>query len=120
MMENKDCIFCKICRGEIPCEKIWESEEFLAFADANPIGVGHTLVIPKKHFETLLDLDKEFSEKYISALQSVGKILMKKYNSDGFNVVLNNGQSAGQIVGHVHFHILPRKKGDNQQGIFIG
>ncbi len=115
----EDCVFCKIIKGEIPCEKVWENENFIAFLDANPVGEGHTLVIPKQHFETLLSLDEKFSSGYIQALQEVGKVLRDKYNSEGFNVILNNGKAAGQIVEHVHFHLLPRKKGDNKRGFFI-
>ena len=116
----EDCIFCKIVKGEIPCEKIWEDENFLAFLDAHPIVEGHTLVIPKEHFEKLIDVDGETSSKYIGALREVGRVLIEKYSSDGFNVVLNDGKSAGQVVGHVHFHLLPRKEGDGKKGIFIG
>jgi len=117
-MDN-DCVFCKIAKGEIPCEKIWEDEDFIAFFDAHPVGEGHTLVIPKKHFNDLMSLNEEISVKYFKTIQKVGKILMDKYNSSGFNLILNNGVAAGQVVGHVHFHLLPRKKGDNKRGIFI-
>lgn len=117
---SKECIFCKIVKGEIPCDKIWEDENFLAFLDINPNAEGHTLVIPKEHFEKINDLEGIYSEKFISAISEVGKILMEKYNSEGFNVVLNNGKSAGQIVPHVHFHVLPRKEGDNKKGLVIG
>jgi histidine triad (HIT) family protein len=112
-----ECIFCKIVKGEIDSVKIWEDEDFFTFLDANPAREGHTLIIPKEHFNSLMDLDEETSEKCISAIKKVGKILMKKYNSDGFNVVLNNGESAGQIVNHAHFHILPRKEGDKKKGL---
>ncbi len=115
-----DCIFCKIIKGEIPSKKIWENENFLAILDVKPVGEGHTLVIPKKHFNNFLDLDAEISLNYINVLQKTTKILMNKYNATGFNIVLNNGKVAGQLVGHVHFHILPRKEGDNLRGIFIG
>ena len=115
-----ECVFCKIVKGEISSEKIYEDNDFISFLDAKPVGVGHTLVIPKKHFDNLLDIDENFSSKYISAIQKTGKILMDKYNVDGFNIVLNNGEAAGQLVHHVHFHVLPRKKGDNKRGIFIG
>ena len=114
-----ECIFCKIAKGEIDSVKIWDDEDFFAFLDANPEGEGHTLVIPKKHFDDLMSLDKEISKKYIGAIQKVGKSLMKKYNTTGFNVVLNNGKAAGQLVGHVHFHILPRKEGDNKRGLSL-
>ncbi len=115
----KDCIFCKIAKGEIPAEKVWEDKEFVAFPDANPKGEGHTLVMPKKHFKTLIDLDENTSKKYLNIIKKTGEILMKKYNAEGFNIVLNNGEAAGQVVKHVHFHILPRKKGDNKKGISL-
>lgn len=115
------CIFCKIVKGEIPPGKgkIWEDGNFISFLDLNPVEEGHTLIIPKKHFDNLMNLDEEISEKYIGAIQKVGKVLMKKYNADGFNLALNNGKAAGQLVGHVHFHLLPRKEGDNQKGFYL-
>jgi histidine triad (HIT) family protein len=119
-MTNENCIFCKIVKGEIPSVKIWEDSEFISFADVKPVGEGHTLVIPKKHFNTLMDLNKDVSERYINAIKKTAEILIKKYNADGFNAVLNSGEAAGQIINHVHFHLLPRKKGDKKRGIFIG
>src|SRR3990167_5597860 len=98
---NENCIFCKIVSGEIPAIKIWEDSEFISFADIKPVGEGHTLVIPKKHFNTLMEVDEHFSKRYINAIKKAGKILMEKYNANGFNAVLNNGESAGQIVNHV-------------------
>lgn len=115
----KECIFCKIIRGEIHSQKIWEDENFLAVLDVFPVGEGHTLLIPKKHFSNLLDVEKNYSEKYVDALKKVGTKLMKKYDSSGFNIVLNNGADAGQVINHVHFHLLPRKKGDDKKGLFI-
>jgi len=115
-----ECIFCKIVKGEISAEKIYEDEEFMAILDINPVGEGHTLVMPKKHFDDLMSLDNNISSKYVEVIQKVVRILIGKYDADGFNVVLNNGEVAGQVVKHVHFHILPRKKGDNKRGIFIG
>lgn len=116
----KDCIFCKIGRGELPSEKIWENSKFLSFKDIHPVGEGHTLIIPKKHFDDFIDLDKEFYEEYLGAIKKTAKILIKKYHAEGFNLVLNNGKVAGQIVNHVHFHLIPRKKGDKKQGISLG
>ena len=119
-MSKENCIFCKIVAGEIPSIKIWEDSEFISFLDTKPIGEGHTLVVPKKHFNTLMDLNKNVSKKYIDAIRKTGEVLMERYSSDGFNSVLNNGEAAGQVVNHVHFHLLPRKKGDKKRGIFIG
>ena len=118
IMEN--CIFCKIVRGEIPAEKIWENENFVAFLDVRPVSEGHTLVIPKKHFENLFVLSDEVSQEYIFVLKEVGKLIIKKYNADGFNISLNNGKSAGQVINHIHFHILPRKINDGKRGIYTG
>ncbi|HUW43668.1 MAG TPA: HIT domain-containing protein [Bacillota bacterium] len=111
----EECIFCKIVKGEIPSEKVWEDSEFISFLDAKPRIKGHTLIIPKKHFNTLMDLEDDISKKYIGAIKKTGKILMEKYNAGGFNVVLNNGKVAGQIINHIHFHLVPRKKGDKKQ-----
>jgi histidine triad (HIT) family protein len=116
----KDCAFCKIAAGQIPTQKVYENKNFIAFLDTNPRGEGHTLIVPKKHFSSLIDLDKETSENYISTIKEVAKILMDKHKADGFNLVINNGKAAGQIIEHAHFHLLPRKEGDNKRGIFLG
>ena len=111
----EDCIFCKIAKGEISSENfIYEDEDFVAFLDVNPKTEGHTLVIPKNHFNTFMDLDEDTSCKYLEVIKKVGKILMEKYNASAFNVFLNNGKEAGQVVDHVHFHLLPRKEGDGK------
>ncbi|MDO8516821.1 MAG: HIT domain-containing protein [Nanoarchaeota archaeon] len=112
-MENKkDCIFCKIAQGEIKAEKIYEHDNFFAIPDANPIVAGHSLIISKKHFENTLDLPASLGMELLDAIKRTSEILIKKYNATGFNVVNNNFESAGQIVKHVHFHIIPRKKND--------
>ena len=118
--KNENCVFCKIAIGEIPCDKVWENEEFISFADINPFREGHTLVIPKKHFNNLMDLDENTSKKYLNAIKKTAEILIQKHNTDGFNTILNNGKSAGQIINHIHFHIHPRKRGDKKRNIFVG
>jgi histidine triad (HIT) family protein len=110
----------KITSGKIPATKIRENPEFIAFADIKPVGERHSIVMPKKHFKTIIDLDNDTSQKYFGAIKNAGKILMDKYNKDGFNSVLNNSESAGQVIQHVHFHVFPRKKGYNKSRIFIG
>ena len=110
---EKDCIFCKIAKGEIPIEKkIYENKSFFSIPDANPVVEGHSLVISKKHFETILDLPDSLGPELLDCVKKTSSKLIKKYKSDGFNVVNNNYESAGQVVKHIHFHILPRKKGD--------
>jgi histidine triad (HIT) family protein len=105
---EKDCIFCKIVSGEIPCEKVIENDDFIVIKDANQKVEGHSLVIPKKHYKVFLDMPKDlYCGLFDAAREAVGNL-----GSDNFNLVINNGKIAGQLVPHVHLHILPRKKGD--------
>ena len=103
----EDCIFCKIVKGEIPSEKVYEDENVLAFKDINPAAPIHVLVIPKKHIENVLKIEKEDS-KILSGIFESFKEIAKKMGieEDGFRVVSNCGKDAGQEVMHLHFHIL--------------
>lgn len=107
MTEEKDCVFCKIARKEIKVKIVEESDNFLAFPDANPKVEGHTLIISKKHFVNLLELSALLGNELLDIIKKVGL----RYKQD-FNVVVNTGKEAGQLVMHFHLHILPRKKGD--------
>lgn len=108
-----DCIFCKISCGEVPSERIiYENVSFFSVYDTKPSIEGHALVISKKHFNTALDLPKSLGPELLDCIKNTAMIVIKKYKCNGFNVVNNNFESAGQIVDHVHFHILPRKKDD--------
>ena len=111
-MKN-DCIFCAIAEGEIPSFKVYEDELVLAYLDINPFSKGHTLVIPKKHSAGLLDTDDETLAIIIARVKKVASHLKEKLGCDGFNIVQNNGEAAGQTVRHVHFHIVPRWNGDD-------
>lgn len=103
-----DCIFCKIIKKEIPCHSVYEDQNILAFLDVHPHTQGHTVVIPKKHAVRIFDLeDKEMSELFI-AIKKVMGILDKKLNPDGFNVGWNHNTAGGQVVPHLHIHIMPR------------
>lgn len=104
----EDCIFCKIVKGEIPCTKIFENDKVLAFLDIMPVSPGHTLVIPKEHKETLLDLPEETIAELGKVLKKVSKAVMATMEADGFNIGMNNYKAAGQLVPHAHFHIIPR------------
>jgi len=104
------CIFCKIINNEIPCYKIYENNHVLAFLDISPATLGHTLVIPKKHYEHILDLDDEIAEEIMKAVVNVTKILHNKLNVVDFNLENNNGVLAGQEVKHYHMHVIPRYK----------
>jgi histidine triad (HIT) family protein len=103
----KDCIFCKIIAGEIPCDKIYEDDMVLSFKDINPGAPCHFLIIPKKHIDSLNDISEEDS-KIIAHIFIVAKKLVVLYKIDksGYRIVSNCGVDAGQSVKHVHFHVL--------------
>jgi histidine triad (HIT) family protein len=107
-----DCVFCKIAKGEIKSEKIYENDNFFSIFDVDPQVKGHVLVISKKHFETILDMPASLGSEFLDCIKKTSLELVEKFKADAFNVVNNNFESAGQIVKHVHFHILPRRKGD--------
>jgi histidine triad (HIT) family protein len=108
----KDCVFCKISRGEIPSKKIYENDNFFSIFDANPLTEKHCLVISKRHFVNALDLPSTLGLEFLDCVKkTVGKLLA---DFDGFNLVVNNFESAGQIVRHFHAHILPRRSGDGK------
>ena len=107
----EDCIFCKISKGEIPCNKVYEDEEILAFRDINPIAPVHILVIPKKHIASLLEVDKEDGRLIAKIYETINKIARDlEFEKDGFRVITNCGKDAGQEVMHLHFHVLAGKK----------
>jgi len=101
--------------GQIPITKIYEDEVVLAFLDIGPISDGHTLVIPRQHFEQLHDCPGRLLGQVGSHLGKIAKAVASGMNSDGYNILCNNGRAAGQLVEHLHFHIIPRNSGD---GVF--
>ncbi len=109
-MEN--CIFCKIVAGDIPCHKIYENKDSLAFLDIKPHAKGHTVVIPKKHAVTLFDLDDNAAQELILDIKKVMEKLRDVLYPDGFNVGWNQNTAAGQVVPHLHIHIFPRYNAD--------
>ena len=114
-MSVDDCLFCKMVAGQIPVTKIYEDEVVLAFLDIGPISDGHTLVIPKQHFEKLHDCPAELLGRVGSRLGKIAGAVAAAMNSDGYNVLCNNGRVAGQLIEHLHFHIVPRSVSD---GVF--
>ena len=104
-------IFTKIIQGEIPCEKIIETDAEIAFLDIMPCAAGHTLVIPKLEVMRLEDLPETKAISLMLTLQQVAKAVSVSFDGIDYNIVLNNGANAGQEVEHVHFHVLPRAKG---------
>ncbi len=108
------CIFCKIVQNDLPCHKIHETENVLAFLDINPMTLGHTLVIPKKHIQCIEEADEETMTHIAITLPKIANLLKEKCGAKGFNYLSNSGAISGQLVNHLHFHIIPRY-GDNDQ-----
>lgn len=105
-----DCVFCKIIDGEIPGNIIYESDDVVAFLDANPVSKGHTLVVPKKHVE---DIHGAEEMQYMwDALVKVSDAVEQAFDLEGINIAQNNGEAAGQEVFHLHFHVTPVYTGD--------
>jgi histidine triad (HIT) family protein len=103
-----DCIFCRIINGEIPAHRVYEDDFTLAFLDINPATRGHTLVIPKQHTADLFSLSTESACAVMQTTQTVARILHNTLQSDGLNMIQNNGTAAGQVIFHYHVHLLPR------------
>ncbi len=107
-----DCIFCKIVAGEIPSLKIYEDEQVLSFLDIGPLAEGHLLVIPKVHYERLDEMKAEDIQAVASVLPRLAKALTEATGAQGYNLLQNTGECAGQVVPHVHFHLIPRMPND--------
>jgi histidine triad (HIT) family protein len=112
---NADCVFCKIIKGEIPAYKVYEDEFVLAILDINPLSKGHTLVIPKRHYARLTEMDERFYEGFMRGLQKVLRLIESKLSKD-YNIIVNQGKKANQEIEHLHVHIVPRY---GQEQIFV-
>jgi len=106
------CIFCKIVEGELPSYKVYEDKDVLAFLDINPTKAGHTLVIPKKHYANMEEVSEDDLKKVIVAVKKVGQSFKNGLGVDSYNIVENNDPAAGQIIPHIHFHLIPRYDND--------
>lgn len=107
-----DCIFCRIVRGELPAIKLYEDDEVLAFMDIGPIVEGHALVIPKQHFDPLTAVPPALLGRVMAVVQKVAAAQVAGLQAEGVNVHQANGACAGQVVPHVHFHVIPRFRQD--------
>jgi histidine triad (HIT) family protein len=107
-----DCIFCDIAAHKSDAEIIFENEKFVAFLDINPINYGHTLVIPRAHYDNFLTIPGEELEELTKLTQYLSGAVKRALNANGFNIISNNGASAGQSVFHFHYHIIPRFDND--------
>ena len=107
-----DCIFCEIAARTSEAEIVFENEKYIAFLDINPVNYGHTLVMPKKHFDNFLTVPAQNLEELTKLTQYLSGAIKRALKADGFNVISNNGTSAGQSVFHFHYHIIPRYEND--------
>lgn len=110
----KNCIFCQIATGQSKAWKVYENKSVSAFFDYNPVSEYHTLVIPRNHYENIFDVPENELKNIIVAVKRISKIYEKKLGIRDIQIVSSSGQAAQQDVFHLHFHVVPRKKGDNQ------
>lgn len=111
-MRDDNCIFCKIANGEIPSATIYEDEDFRAILDLGPASKGHALLLPKEHYADLFALPDETAEKVLPVAKKIVSRMKDVLGCDGYNLMQNNGECAGQTVFHFHMHMIPRYKDD--------
>lgn len=116
-MKSENCIFCKLANGEIPTATLYEDEDFRVILDVSPAAKGHALIIPKEHYANLYELDDELAAKVLVLAKKMITKLTEILGCDGYNIVQNNGEAAGQTVFHFHLHMIPRYKDD---GVGLG
>ena len=102
------CIFCDVINGKLPCYMIYEDDDCLVILDKYPIDNGHSLIITKKHFEKIIDMNTDDVSRLFSKIPKIANAIIKATDADAFSVAQNNGKAAKQIIPHVHIHIIPR------------
>ena len=107
-MHDKDCLFCKIVEGKIPCSKVYEDDDVLAFLDISQVTRGHTLVIPKEHYDNFLTVPKSVMHKVMDVAQRIGQADIAVLGAKGINILSNVNKEAGQSIYHFHVHVIPR------------
>ncbi len=113
-MKQDNCIFCRIIAGEIPSYTLYEDEKFKVILDVGPATRGHALILPKDHYANLYELPEETAAEVIKLAKKMMALMTDKLECDGFNIVQNNGEVAGQTVNHFHMHLIPRYKNDGE------
>lgn len=112
-MKDEKCIFCKLANGDIPTATLYEDDDFRVILDAGPASKGHALILPKEHYANLYELDDELAAKVLVLAKKMITKLTDILGCDGYNIVQNNGEAAGQTVFHFHLHMIPRYKDDH-------
>ncbi|MCR4686936.1 MAG: HIT family protein [Lachnospiraceae bacterium] len=113
-MVKDDCIFCKLANGVIPTNTIYEDDSFRVILDLGPATKGHALILPKNHYANIYEIPEDVAGEVMKLAKKMATHMTEKLNCDGFNLVQNNGEAAGQTVFHFHYHLIPRYKDDNQ------
>lgn len=114
-MKDNDCIFCKLANGIIPTRSVYEDDIFNVIMDASPATRGHVLILPKEHAANIYELPEEIAGQAFILAKKLATHMTDKLKCDGFNIVQNNGETAGQTVFHFHMHLIPRYKDDQQK-----
>ena len=107
-----ECVFCQIVAGKIPCSQVYQDDQLLAFLDIGPVSEGHCLIIPKQHFNRLDQCPAGILAALAQKLAVIAPAVVKAVNAEDYNILNNNGRCAGQLVEHIHFHIIPRRAND--------
>lgn len=113
-MKKDDCIFCKIANGEIPAKTLYEDEMFRVILDLGPATKGHALILPKDHYANLFELPDETCGDVMKLAKKMATRMTERLHADGFNIIQNNFEAAGQTVMHYHLHLIPRYVDDGQ------
>ena len=114
-MKNDNCIFCKIANGEIPSKTLYEDEKFRVILDLGPAAKGHALILPKSHYADLYELPEDTAADAMILARKMAARITDRLQCDGFNLMQNNGETAGQTVFHFHMHLIPRYRDDGQK-----
>jgi len=117
VIDTEECLFCKIVKKEIPAEVIYDDADFISFLDINPRNPGHALVIPKKHYETILDMPEREIGDLMLMVRKIAAAVKETMKADGISVGQSNGRAAGQVIPHVHFHVIPRYLSEGPPGL---
>ncbi len=113
-MKDSNCIFCKIANGEIPSRTLYEDEDFRVIMDLAPATKGHSLILPKNHYKNIYEIADDTAAKVLPLAKKMATLMTEKLGADGFNIVQNNNEVAGQTVFHFHVHLIPRYNDDKQ------
>lgn len=114
-MRDDNCIFCKLANGEIPTNSIYEDDQFNVILDASPATKGHALILPKEHYKNIYELPEDTAAEAMKLAKKLATKMTERLHADGFNLVQNNNEVAGQTVFHFHMHLIPRYQDDGQK-----